>query len=565
MNEGEFISEAGSRPKKRWRWARRIYGALIAFVAVCLIARIWWGYHADRKLQEVLSRIAARGEPIRWAELAPQPVPDDQNAALLYKQAAKIPLVQAALSPAARGFSSEPEDADTTPERRRLERLGSMIRELLRHPEFRREHAKDFREVLRLSKGALPLCRKARSLGGCDWGIDFRKPNLDKAIPDVQSSRMLGRLLCLAAEAAHEAGRDAEAMEYIHDALALSDFMDTTPTLMSHLVAVAMDGVTATTCERIMPRLTIGGGEGAATPAAARRLLAALLTTEKRRNGFMRAYIGERSLVYEMCEMFRRGQRGEAAGIEPPSIGPLRVLIDPIWRLDEARLLRRFTARVVSSEKARTYPDVRTGYQDILSTTGDSVLEPQGGYFRTLAQVLGGSIEPSLDLFEILHFRALAHRTAVAVSLAVRMYQIEHRRRPAALNDLTPDYLSAVPVDPFDSPGRPLRYQPDLESPLLYSVGQNGVDDGGSFKFDEDDGTVNWQGPDMPFFLNGDRPVGECYWEDPHAPKPDPPDERSLWPMPTETPASAPTSRRTQGPRRSGRQARRIRRGSRRR
>jgi hypothetical protein len=45
------------------------------------------------------------------------------------------------------------------------------------------------------------------------------------------------------------------------------------------------------------------------------------------------------------------------------------------------------------------------------------------------------------------------------------------------LEDLVLQYLPAVPRDPFD--GQPLRMAAGPEGLLLYSVGKDGVDDGG--------------------------------------------------------------------------------------
>jgi hypothetical protein len=47
---------------------------------------------------------------------------------------------------------------------------------------------------------------------------------------------------------------------------------------------------------------------------------------------------------------------------------------------------------------------------------------------------------------------------------------------PENLQALVPTYLAAVPDDPFD--GKPFRYSP--EKKIVYSVGKNLVDDGGS-------------------------------------------------------------------------------------
>ena len=98
-------------------------------------------------------------------------------------------------------------------------------------------------------------------------------------------------------------------------------------------------------------------------------------------------------------------------------------------------------------------------------------------------------------------------RRIAAVALAVRLYRADHAGRwPESLGELVPTYLPAVPIDPFAAGGRPLRYLRDtpgwdippalaaaessyipppgtgpfLGGPVVYSVGQDGIDDGGS-------------------------------------------------------------------------------------
>ena len=60
---------------------------------------------------------------------------------------------------------------------------------------------------------------------------------------------------------------------------------------------------------------------------------------------------------------------------------------------------------------------------------------------------------------------------------AVRLYQLRNGVPPATLAELVPEYLSAVPQDPFAA--GPLVYRPDGADYLLYSVGGNGADDSG--------------------------------------------------------------------------------------
>ncbi|MBC8875397.1 MAG: hypothetical protein H8E44_38725 [Planctomycetes bacterium] len=70
-----------------------------------------------------------------------------------------------------------------------------------------------------------------------------------------------------------------------------------------------------------------------------------------------------------------------------------------------------------------------------------------------------------------------AARNLLLAELAVRAYRLEHGECPPDLNSLVPDYLADSPVDPFAQ--QPLRFRVQDGEPLLYSVGTNGVDDGG--------------------------------------------------------------------------------------
>ena len=71
----------------------------------------------------------------------------------------------------------------------------------------------------------------------------------------------------------------------------------------------------------------------------------------------------------------------------------------------------------------------------------------------------------------------MAHERLLAAELALRCYQSEKSRIPARLDNLVTNYLSKVPPDPFS--GRPLIYRRQGTDWLLYSVGPDGVDDGG--------------------------------------------------------------------------------------
>ncbi|MCI0461881.1 MAG: hypothetical protein L0Z62_33435, partial [Gemmataceae bacterium] len=63
-------------------------------------------------------------------------------------------------------------------------------------------------------------------------------------------------------------------------------------------------------------------------------------------------------------------------------------------------------------------------------------------------------------------------------ALALERYRCEHGCWPDTLSALVPAQLTQVPADPYD--GKPLRYRPLPEGVLIYSVGPDGLDNGGN-------------------------------------------------------------------------------------
>jgi hypothetical protein len=76
------------------------------------------------------------------------------------------------------------------------------------------------------------------------------------------------------------------------------------------------------------------------------------------------------------------------------------------------------------------------------------------------------------------HKRIMAYNRLLATELALRCYCSEKAcGAPPRLQALVPEYLARVPEDPFS--GQPLLYRPHGTNWLLYSVGPDGVDNGG--------------------------------------------------------------------------------------
>ena len=121
-------------------------------------------------------------------------------------------------------------------------------------------------------------------------------------------------------------------------------------------------------------------------------------------------------------------------------------------------------ARVLRS---RPYHEIRQQLEDVKARwSSDS--GPFGMYDR-----IGGVEARSF----IANAIADACRRLSVTGLAMHRHRARHGRFPEALEKLVPEFLQAVPVDPFD--GASIRFRPETHGSTLYSVGPDGVDGGG--------------------------------------------------------------------------------------
>jgi hypothetical protein len=89
------------------------------------------------------------------------------------------------------------------------------------------------------------------------------------------------------------------------------------------------------------------------------------------------------------------------------------------------------------------------------------------------------------------------HRTEAVtrlliVELALRAFQLKYAGLPDRMEALAPEFLREVPLDPFDPDGRPHRYVRQGDFFVAYSVGVDGVDDGGHPPKRNEDGWIDF-------------------------------------------------------------------------
>ena len=91
---------------------------------------------------------------------------------------------------------------------------------------------------------------------------------------------------------------------------------------------------------------------------------------------------------------------------------------------------------------------------------------------------LADAVSPVPPILYAAAARQTAALRATTILAALELYRAVRGAYPGALTDLVPDCLGALPLDPYSD--QPFRYRCDGAGYLLYSVGPNLTDDGGT-------------------------------------------------------------------------------------
>jgi hypothetical protein len=312
---------------------------------------------------------------------------------------------------------------------------------------------KEFLErYVRDNSKALQSLHEAAVIAECRYPVDLSKgPSvLMTHLADVREGC---RLLCLEA-VLHAENKDPNGtVKAIEAVLRVAQSLDKEPMVISHLVRLAAASVATVALERALNQVMLGEGRLAELQKAFGDTHGA--------DGLLRALAGSRcmSLI-----LYGRPQALDRQDFNLPLPVPLL----------EAYEALGFSARegVVCldylEECLRIVP-LPAFERAVAIEAAEIRLRARRGVFLRQFGYMSGMIRREI------------HETAwmeiAAVALAVERRRLARGSLPESLGQLVPDYLSAVPVDPFD--GLPLRFKRTDRGFAVYSVGEDRKDDGG--------------------------------------------------------------------------------------
>jgi hypothetical protein len=431
---------ASTEPKpRRVRPAFRRF-AIVAFaVLLPVAAHALWDYVETRRLVAEMVRIRDAGEPLADRDFGPtSPQTAEQ------KLAARLYLAAGALAVPSYDVDRRiPADLDAARER------------LNGDPEMRADLVRRLEPLLAQNADALALLRKASALPfsafhpGTEYS--FRTSSFWALAGAGQAQ---AQSLCLAGEAdrAVEATIETLRVQRLERRRSLysstREFQHVVPFVLSHCAP----------SPGALQRLQLAVDDGMADiPTVAIYLSGSLIDLRARVLGGIWPAYGRDVRAPENVD-FRDW--------------PLSAVVMRPWITN--RLVRQLqdSARLIeavkrpASERAQAVSAVQPGMGPIPTPRG--VI-----HLGRAPQATERDIEYGL--------RGYAALGAARVAIAVERYRADNAgRMPAALDDLVPRYIASVPVDPYTD--TPLRIATRSAGYAIYSVGQDGKDDGGSVR-----------------------------------------------------------------------------------
>lgn len=302
---------------------------------------------------------------------------------------------------------------------------------------------------------ALTLLREAAALEHAQYAMDLSQ-GADMVMPWLKDVRRSAFLLSLEGLDACVQNDPNRALESVRATLALAQSVDC-PVIICRLVQIAVRALTCRNIEQLVNRVALTDEQ--------LQTLGQWLQAGADEDGYRQALIGERCFGL---------QRFGAPGSISSDMGEGKIL---------SAILVPMKILGLHDRDKLSYLDLMQDYIDALDlplTERLAEFEAVEEDFRKGSRVhlLTQLIMPALKRSYQIEIRHVADRRVAHTALAVERYRLAQGKLPQTLNELVPAYLDAVPVDPFD--GQALRYKLLAKGYVVYSVGEDEIDDGGA-------------------------------------------------------------------------------------
>lgn len=311
---------------------------------------------------------------------------------------------------------------------------------------------------------------------------------LDQRLPQMSNWRWVARMEAVRARYLATTGTGTEAMRVAMDSAALAEKMleSPQPTLIAYLVGLAHKNIALEAITTIMSSSTV-------SKADSKVFTSELETMKDTSQGLAAAFRHEY-------------QSGKAGLMKPIDDSAIKGAYDaPILLVGSARkyyFQRNATISLIAEDYRRMISGALescmfarkegdyTHYYEMLD-------RPWLMYFEKnlIGEMLARVVDASFSSVFDRRCADISHVSATQTLIAIRAYKKDTGSLPQTLDQLVPEYIAKVPDDPFS--GKPMIYDPTRK--IIYSIGNNRINDGGTTGVNTDWYAMKDQVIEIPF------------------------------------------------------------------
>lgn len=320
--------------------------------------------------------------------------------------------------------------------------------------------------------------------------LDYRR-GFSMLLPHLSRMKGLAQVLSFAMLHDLHQGQPAAAFEKLNGLLALVDVLKDEPIIISQLVRIAVMHIACTATWEAL-HYDCWSDAQLAQLQKAWASYDFLPSMEK-------ALSMERTIAVMEYERIRTSQLPLSAVLDPSwgfgATGPTPSLLSldwvermfdvreqifsPLWKFawsqqDELHYCQTVQSILEADRHARSQ---KSGAA-MLARIGRLEEAGPGSPYQHIRFLVSRMISPALASSLRRPWVAQATGELAVAAIALRRYELRHHRLPTRLAALVPEFMERPPIDYMD--GQPLRYCLDSDARyLLYSIGLNGIDEGG--------------------------------------------------------------------------------------
>jgi hypothetical protein len=429
--------------------------AAFALFVLLIVSLLYWRGKLAMEVDAKLQAIRAAGLPTSGAELnAYYPaVPDSGNAALAMTQAFTL----------MRDFTDSRSNEIAT---FKIPSRGQLLTS---------EQKKLLSGYVEMNSDALDKMREAIKLPESRYPVDYC-PGPGTLLPHLGKLKRLAMIVSYKSFLASGSGDTTNAVTEIENLFGMAQTLDQEPDIIAQLVRIALDAIAENSLEHCFNVNSLNESQLVG--------LASAFSNAEKTNLMAQALIGDLAITIPVFQSVRLRSKSAVELIEgAQEVGGFSTsTLDP-WLIREPRFFRAIGF----------WDHDFLLYMNIMATniTLDNFPPPKSlvaaDNFKKVNEVairkhcyLSKLFLPALSGAIIKEATSIAYLRNSITAIAIERFRLAQGRLPKNLNELVPQFLPAVPADPFD--GQPLRYHHLAKGYVIYSIGSDGHDDGGREK-----------------------------------------------------------------------------------